>query len=203
VTSTAPEEGKTATAVNLAVGLAQSGYAVVLVDADMRKPRIDAIFNLPNEQGLSTILQGRTTPAPADVGVENLGVLTSGPAPENPSELLGSKRLDALLKKLLERCDVVVVDSPPFLTVADGLVLARKIEAMLVIARSERSTYDGVKRGIKALRDINVRALGLVLNAYDEKRSGAYYYHHQHYYCETDGGKGARRGERGGAGAAT
>jgi capsular exopolysaccharide synthesis family protein len=199
VTSTAPEEGKTATAVNLAVGLAQSGYSVLLVDADMRKPRIDAIFNLPNEQGLSTILQGRSSPAPADVGVGGLKVLTSGPAPENPSELLGSKRMDALLKELLGGYDTIVVDSPPFLTVADGLVLARKIDAMLLIARSERSTYDGVKRGLKALRDINVRPLGLVLNAYDEKRSGAYYYYHQHYYYESEGENGKKRRKRGGA----
>lgn len=195
VTSTAPEEGKTATAVNLAVGLAQSGYSVLLVDADMRKPRIDAIFDLPNDRGLSTALQGGAHPTPAQVGVANLSVLTSGPAPDNPSELLGSKRMDALLKKLLGEYDIVVVDSPPFLTVADGLVLARKVAAMLLITRSERSTYDGVKRGLKALRDINVRPLGLVLNAYDEKRSGAYYYYHQHYYYEPDGEKGKKRGK--------
>jgi capsular exopolysaccharide synthesis family protein len=159
------------------------------VDADMRKPRIDAIFELPNEQGLSTALQGAAHPTPADVGVANLRVLTSGPAPDNPSELLGSKRMDALMKRLLGEYDTVVVDSPPFLTVADGLVLARKVEAMLLVARSESSTYDGVKRGLKALRDINVRPLGLVLNAYDEKRSGAYYYYHQHYYQDAEGAK--------------
>ncbi len=195
VTSTAPEEGKTATAVNLAVGLAQSGYSVLLMDADMRKPRVNAIFDLPNEHGLSTALQGVEPPAPQDVGIANLKVLTSGPAPDNPSELLGSKRMDALLRELVGAYEIVVVDSPPFLTVADGLVLARKMDAMLVIARSEHSTYDGVKRGLKALRDINVRPLGLVLNAYDEKRSGAYYYYHQHYYYETEGGKGKKRGK--------
>ncbi len=195
VTSTAPAEGKTATAVNLAVGLAQSGYSVLLVDADMRKPRINSIFELPNDQGLSTALQGAATPDPAGVGVPNLAVLTSGPVPPNPSELLGSKRLDALLKQLRGAYDMIVVDSPPFLTVADGLVLARKVDAMLLVTRAERSTYDGVRRGIKALRDINVRPLGLVLNAYDEKRSGAYYYH-QHYYYEADSGQGTRRGRR-------
>jgi capsular exopolysaccharide synthesis family protein len=195
VTSTAPEEGKTATAVNLAVGMAQSGYSVLLVDADMRKPRVDAIFGLSNEQGLSMALRGIADPVPVEVGVPNLAVLTSGPAPENPSELLGSKRMDELLQRLCERYDMVVVDSPPFLTVADGLVLARKIAAMLVIVRSERSTYDGVKRGLKALRDISVRPLGLVLNAYDEKRSGAYYYYHQHYYQKSDGEQGKTSGK--------
>jgi Mrp family chromosome partitioning ATPase len=130
-----------------------------------------------------------------EVGLPNLKVLTSGPAPENPSELLGSKRMDELLGELCGAYDTVVVDSPPFLTVADGLVLARKIEAMLVIVRSERSTYDGVKRGLKALRDISVRPLGLVLNAYDERRSGAYYYYHQHYYQTSDGEQRKRSGK--------
>ncbi len=195
VTSTAPEEGKTATAVNLAVGLAQSGYSVLLIDADMRKPRVNVIFELPNDRGLSTALKEGVHPTPVPVGIENLAVLVSGPAPDNPSELLGSKRMDVLLTKLLEEYDIVVVDSPPFLTVADGLVLARKLAAMLLVVRSERSTYDGVRRGLKALRDINVQPLGLVLNAYDEKRSGAYYYYHQHYYAAAGGEKDKRSGE--------
>jgi tyrosine-protein kinase Etk/Wzc len=93
---------------------------------------------------------------------------------------------------------MVIIDSPPFLTVADGLVLARKVDAMLLVTRAERSTFDGVKRGIKALRDINVRPLGFVLNAYDEKRGGAYYYYHEHYY-EADPTPGkAKRQRRGG-----
>ena len=193
VTSTAPEEGKTATAVNLAVGLARSGHSVLLVDADMRKPRIGAIFELPNAQGLSTILQGGAHPAPADVGVPNLMVLTSGPVPDNPSELLGSKRMDTLLKELRGAYDTVVVDSPPLLTVADGPVLARKIDATLLVVYSERSTYDGVKRGLKALRDIGVNPLGLVLNRYDDKRSGNYYLH-QDYYHQAGGDKGEKSG---------
>jgi capsular exopolysaccharide synthesis family protein len=197
VTSTAPEEGKTATAVNLAVGIARSGYSVLLVDADMRKPRIAEIFELPNERGLSTALAEGGAPAIAEVGVPNLTVLTSGPVPPNPSELLGSKRMDALLRELRERFDIVVLDSPPFLTVADSLVIARKLDALLLVARAERSTYQGVRRGIKALRDVGVRPLGLVLNAYDESRSGAYYYYHQHYYHEPEaappGGRKRRR----------
>ncbi len=196
VSSTAPEEGKTATAVNLAVAIAQSGYRVLLVDGDMRKPRVDGIFDLPNETGLSTLLQEGGAPAPAEVGVPNLWVLTSGPVPPNPSELLGSKRMDELVRSLREAYDLVVFDSPPFLTVADGLVLARKLDALLLVARAEHSTYNGVRRGIKALRDINVQPLGLVLNAYDERRSGAYYYYHQHYYYETDEERGERRRKR-------
>jgi capsular exopolysaccharide synthesis family protein len=194
VTSTAPEEGKTATAVNLAVGIARSGYTVLLVDADMRKPRIAEIFDLPNARGLSTVLAEGEQPAPADVGVPNLAVLTAGPVPPNPSELLGSKRMEALLRELRQAWDIIVLDSPPFLTVADSLVIARKVDALLLVARAERSTYNGVRRGVKALRDVGVRPLGLVLNAYDESRSGAYYYYHQHYYHEPETpGEGRRR----------
>jgi capsular exopolysaccharide synthesis family protein len=195
VTSTSPEEGKTATAVNLAIACAQSGYSVLLVDADMRKPRVGAIFDLPEEGGLSVALQGTAVPATAEVGVPNLRVLTAGPAPPNPSELLGSKRMDALLAEWRRDHDMIVVDSPPFLTVADGLVLARKADAMVLVTRAERSTYDGVKRGLKALGDIGVRPLGFVLNAYDERRGGAYYYYHHHYY--ESGPKAGKRRSRG------
>ncbi|HWR98304.1 MAG TPA: polysaccharide biosynthesis tyrosine autokinase [Candidatus Methanoperedens sp.] len=193
VTSTAPEEGKTATAVNLAVGIARSGYTVLLVDADLRKPRIGAIFDLPNEHGLSTVLAEGEAPVFAEVGIPGLAVLTSGPVPPNPSELLGSKRMDALLRELRAAWDIVVLDSPPFLTVADSLVIARKVDALLLVARAEHSTYNGVRRGVKTLGDIGVRPLGLVLNAYDESRGGAYYYYHQHYYHEPEAAPAGRR----------
>lgn len=193
VTSTVPEEGKTATAVNLALGIAQSGYSVLLVDADMRKPRISKIFDLENDQGLSTVLQGAAPPAPVDVGVANLAVITSGPIPPNPSELLGSKHMETFLKELRSIYDVVVIDSPPFLTVADSLVIARKVDAIVLIARAERSTYDAVKRGIKALSDINVRPFGLVLNDYNDRHSGAYYYHQYYYEADAETGKKGRK----------
>jgi capsular exopolysaccharide synthesis family protein len=189
VTSTAPEEGKTATAVNLAVALAHSGYAVLLVDADLRRPRVDKVFDIPNEHGLSDVLEG-ATPVPVDVGLKNLSVLPSGPVPSNPSELLGSKQMESLVRDLRERYDMVIFDSPPFLTVADALVLAKKLDAMLFVTRAERSTYDLVRRGLKTLRDLGVRPLGFVLNGYDERRSGAYY-SYSNYYESAGSGKDA------------
>ena len=197
VTSTVPEEGKTATAVNLALGMAQSGYSTLLVDADLRKPRINSIFGLSNDEGLSTVLQGGSLPAPVSVGIPKLFVLVSGPPPPNPSELLGSKGMDALLAQLREQYDVIVVDSPPFLTVADSLVLARKTDALVLVTRAERSTYDAIARGIKALADISVRPLGVVLNGYDDKRGGAYYYHQYYYQADADGGAKKSRTRRG------
>jgi capsular exopolysaccharide synthesis family protein len=192
VTSTAPEEGKTATAVNLAVATAQSGYSVILVDADMRKPRLDKVFDLPNDHGLSTCLQGEDAElAPVEVGVKNLLVVPSGPPPANPSELLGSKRMDQIVRQLKERSDIVIFDSPPFLTVTDSLVLSKKVNAVIFVTRAERSTYDGVRRGIKALGDLEVTPLGLVLNAYDERRIGSYYYYYEGY--GNDEGKRGRR----------
>jgi len=183
VTSTAPEEGKTATAVNLAVALAHSGYSVLLVDADLRKPRIDKVFGIANDHGLSDVLEGGDL-APIDVGLKNLAVLPSGTVPPNPSELLGSKNMEALVHGLRERYDMVIFDSPPFLTVADALVLAKKLDAVLFVTRAERSTYDLVRRGLKTLRDLGVQPLGFVLNGYDEKRSGAYYSYYNYYEGE-------------------
>lgn len=193
VTSTAPEEGKTATAVNLAAAIAHSGYSVLLVDADLRKPRVDKVFDLPNEQGLSQVLEG-AAPRPAATGVENLSVLTSGPVPANPSELLGSKQMEALISDLRGRYDMVIFDSPPILTVADGLVLAKKLDAVLFVTRAERSTYDLVRRGVKVLRDLGVRPMGFVLNGYDERSSGSYYSYYGYY--EHPEGKQERRPRR-------
>jgi capsular exopolysaccharide synthesis family protein len=193
VTSTAPEEGKTATAVNLAVATAQSGYTVILVDADMRKPRIDKVFDLPNDFGLSSCLEADDVElVPVEVGVKNLRVVPSGPPPPNPSELLGSKRMDQLVRQLKDRSDIVIFDSPPFLTVTDSLVLSKKVNAVIFVTRAERSTYDGVRRGIKALSDLEVKPLGLVLNAYDERRIGSYYYYYEGY-GDDEGKRGRRR----------
>jgi capsular exopolysaccharide synthesis family protein len=191
VTSTAPEEGKTATAVNLAAAIANSGYSVLLVDADLRKPRVDKVLDLQNDEGLSHVLEGAKA-RPVATGVENLSVLTSGPVPPNPSELLGSKRMEALVREMQGRYDLIVFDSPPILTVADGLVLAKKLDAVLFVARAERSTYDLVRRGLKVLGDLGVRPLGFVLNGYDERRSGSYY---SYYASEATphGARGRRR----------
>jgi capsular exopolysaccharide synthesis family protein len=192
VTSTAPEEGKTATAVNLAAAIAHSGYSVLLVDADLRKPRVDAVLDMPNARGLSQALDGEEV-EPADIGVKNLAVLTSGPVPPNPSELLGSKRMETLLDGMRGRHDLVILDSPPILTVADGLVLAKKVDAVLFVTRAERSTYDLVRRGLKVLRDLGVRPLGFVLNGYDERRSGSYYSYYSYYENPPEGGRERRR----------
>jgi Mrp family chromosome partitioning ATPase len=104
--------------------------------------------------------------------------------------------MDAVLKELRGLYDVIVVDSPPFLTVADSLVLARKTDALILVIRAESSTYDAIRRGIKALGDIGVRPLGLVLNGYDDKRGGAYYYHQYYYQTDGDEGKKGRKRRR-------
>ncbi len=182
VTSMRPEEGKTSTSVNLAMAIAQADYKVLLVDADMRKPRIHKVFGLTNTKGLSTYLAGAS-----DLGVlqqgplQNLSVLTSGPIPPNPSELLSSSRMNEMLALLSEKYDIVVCDSPPLLSVADALVLSKMVDGSIIVARAGKVTYDDVRKGLKSLHDLNAHIIGLVINAIDIKQ-GSYYYYYRKYY---------------------
>jgi len=182
VTSMKPEEGKTSTAINLAMAIAQADYKVLLVDADLRKPRIHQVFGLSNTKGLSTYLAGAS-----DLGVlqqgplPNLSVLTSGPIPPNPSELLSSSRMNEMLTLLSEKYDIVICDSPPLLSVADALVLSKMVESSIIVARAGNVTYEELKKGLKSLYDLKAHVLGLVINAVDLKKDSSYYYYRHSY----------------------
>lgn len=191
VTSMSAGEGKTTTAVNLAIAFAGAGKRTLLVDGDMRRPRIHNIFDLENDVGLSTYLAGGSDAEthPVDA-VENLFIITAGPTPPNPSELLGPERLDAFLTSAGKHFDHVIFDSPPVLTVSDSLILSKILDGAIIVARAGKATYEMIEKGLKVLGDIRAPILGFVLNAVVLKRS-TYYYYHNYYdsYYSSDKGK--------------
>ncbi len=192
ITSISPGEGKTATSVNLARTIAQSENSVLLVDSDLRRPRIHRIFGLDNSKGLSTCLTGTS-----DIGSvlhkagRNLTVLPAGPVPPNPSELLGSGTMQALLDEVGGRFDIVIWDSSPLLTVTDTLILSKLLNGTIIVAKAGETTYDGARRGLKILKDVESPFLGIVINAMDF-RKGDYYYQRYYHYGYASGGEQSR-----------
>lgn len=187
VTSPRPGEGKTVTASNLAVAFAQTGKRVLLVDADFRKPGVHAVFNLPNERGLSSMLRSdEVNPefAVQDTEQENLRVLTTGPLPPNPAELLGSKRMRSVLKRLSEANDLVVIDSPPLVVVTDAAVLSSFVDGTLLVIHSRRTRRETARQAREALAKAGARVLGTLLNGMPVKDFQAY----GEYYVSDDAG---------------
>lgn len=176
ITSSVPGEGKTTTSVNLAVALAQAENRVLLIDGDLRKPRIHKIFGLANQKGLSSYLAGTTGGDILEKGpIENLVVIPAGPIAPNPSELLASTRMKKLLDTLDHEFDVILCDSPPVLAMADSRILTRYFDGTLVVAKTGFTTYEMGRKSLKMLRDVNAKILGLLLNAQDLKDSDYYY----------------------------
>lgn len=180
ITSAGSDEGKTTTAVNLALVLAQSEKRVLLIDGDLRKPSLHKVFDIGNKKGLSTYLAGRSGGDILVKGpVPRLTLIPSGPIPPNPSELLTSSKMETLLATLGNEFDIIICDSPPLLTVADSRILSRFFGATILVVLGGRTTYDIARRALKLLADVNARVLGLVLNALDVKKNDYYY---QQYY---------------------
>lgn len=184
VTSMAPDEGKTSTVYNLAVSLAQNDKKVIIVDCDLRRPSIHRVVDFPNVSGLSGYLSGTSELLEIQKGhFSGLDILASGPVPPNPSELLGSQRFTRLIAYLTSKYDYVLIDSPPILAVSDTLIISRQVEGTILIARSGKTRYDALVKGIKRLNDVNSKLLGIVVNAvnlkihgYDYSAGGYYYY---------------------------
>lgn len=181
VTSPGPEEGKSTTAANLALVLAQAGHPTVLVDADLRRPRQHAIFQISNSTGLTTALVERNSHVRdflQETSIDGLHLLPAGPIPPNPSELLGSHRMREVMEQLQETSEFVVIDTSPVLAVADSSILASIVSGVLLILRADATTLDAVRRTVEQLDAVQGRILGTVLNDVRSDRSGYYYYHY-------------------------
>lgn len=163
-TSSAMSEGKSTVSANVAVAWAQSGKNVLLIDADLRRPTIHATFRTLNIDGVTTILTGKDTPDKVveKSFVDNLSILTSGPVPPNPSELLNSKRMSDLLDWARNHYDIIVLDASPVLAVSDVQVLVPKVDGVVVVARMGQTLKGDLKRTVEVLKLANARILGVV-----------------------------------------
>jgi non-specific protein-tyrosine kinase len=187
VTSAGPDEGKSTTVANLAVVLAQADAKVIVVDGDLRRPAQHEIFNLRNTAGLTNLFlpaAGGGAPAQAapdlpllQTAIPNLWLLPSGPLPPNPAELLGSKRMDAILERIAARADIVILDSPPVVAVTDAAVLSAKVDGVLLVVGAGTVKRDLARKAKAQLETVNARVLGMVVNnvPYEPSRFAEYY----------------------------
>jgi len=184
VTSAGAGEGKSLTVANLGVVLAQAGTSVVIVDSDLRRPIHYRLFDLQPSAGLTSILMGELSIEEAlqDTGVENLRVITSGPLPPNPTELLDSDRMDKFLSDISEYADIAIFDSPPAVMLADALVLASKVDRTILVGEAGQVSRDAFNEMMRLLTRARGTVLGAVLNKMDITRSGYYYYYYYYYY---------------------
>ena len=188
VCSGTPREGKTTTAANLATAIAQTGQRTIVVDSDMRRPTLHKIFGLSNGAGLTNALMSQE-PDPIrflqPTSFENLSVLTSGPQPPNPSELLSSERMDAVIDALRNAADVVLFDSPPLLAVADGSVLAAKVDGAVLVVDAGRTRAPALRQAAETLARAKAKMLGAILNKLTTRGHEYYGYYGYSYYQST------------------
>jgi capsular exopolysaccharide synthesis family protein len=182
VTSPFAEDGKTTVSANLAASLAAAGYRTLLVETDLRKPTVHEYFEMAASPGIADVLLGRRTITEAirPTRIRDLTVLTSGPLPPNPSELLGSQRMVEILDEASALADVIVLDTPPTLPVTDAAVLAPRTDGVILVLRAGRTQAERAKEAIDQIERVGVRVLGLVLN--EAPRAESYYY--SAYYAE-------------------
>ena len=192
-TSTSPDDGKSTTIANLAITFAASGFPTVLVDADLRRPHLHKIFGLSNDTGLTTLVAELARAASISGGisgtgtprvhhplqptqVENLHVLTSGPIPPNPAEILGSQRMTEVLAMLRDTAEYVLIDTPPIIAVTDAAVLSPRVDGVLLVINAGKTRRDLAVKARDMLQQVNAHLLGVVLNnATLDKSAYAYY----------------------------
>jgi len=186
ITSTGPQEGKSTTATNLSIVMAQAGEKVVLIDADFRRPNLHNIFGISRSGGITEILSENKDNLSSYIHsteVPNLDLLVCGSIPPNPSELLGSKKMEWLINELSKIYDRIIIDTPPVLAATDAVVLASKVEVTLLVAKANHTHKNAALRAKELLNSVNAKITGMVLNMVQpDKRGGNYYYYYYYHY---------------------
>ncbi len=190
VTSTLPTEGKTLTTANLATAMAQAEGDVLLIDADLRRPTLHQLLGVPREPGLSNFLVGKTDELPVVATlVPHLFLIPSGAIPPNPSELLGSERMQELLNRAQERFALTILDSPPLVSVTDAAILSTQVAGVLLVIKAEHVPQKAARDAKNHLVELHAHLLGTVLNDVPLQKESYYYRHYRHYssyYADMD-----------------
>lgn len=187
ITSSLPSEGKTTTATNTAISLAQTGAQVLIIDADMRRPRLHSVFGIHNNSGLSTLLASELNDHEITETVRQdektkLWLLTSGPIPPNPAELIGSEQMATLMRMLQNRFTHVVVDSPPIASFTDGVLIASMVDGVILVVHAGKSSRQVVRHSRQLLQEIGAKIFGVVLNNVNLNTKDNYYYYQSYYH---------------------
>lgn len=184
ITSPAPQEGKTTVALNLAGSFAQANKRTLLIDADLRKPRLHHIFDKDKKPGLVDYLVGlvKLDDVIVKTGFNNLDLLTSGTVPPNPAEMLDSQQMENMLNELRLKYDYIIIDSPPIVAVTDAEILARKVDGTILVCSSELTEVNMFERAVDLLRNDNSTLIGTVLNNFSTKAGYGSYYKYYYYY---------------------
>ncbi len=185
VTSMSKSEGKTVTITNLARMLAQGKKNVLIIDCDLRRPRMHSLLNMPNDTGLSSYLAGNTEECLLlQVPDEEITLVPSGPIPPDPSELLGSEKMARLIQEMEERFDFILLDSPPIGAVTDSFTLSQYVDGTILVVKAASTTIEMFESGVKKMNDINARIIGVVLNRVKISEQSEYQYGYTTYYAK-------------------
>lgn len=181
ITSSGLAEGKSTTTANLAITMAQSKKRVLLIDGDLRKPVIHRIFNIANLKGLTNILAENVNYRELIKNniVDGLSIITSGPKPPNPSELLGSQRMRAFIELAKKEFDFIIIDTPPVLAVTDAIILSPAVDGVVLVVGHGQATFEEVARAKSLLERVDARLLGAILNQIPISQTEGYYYYYQ------------------------
>jgi len=188
ITSAGSQEGKTIVASNLAVTMAQIGSNVIILDCDMRKPRVHKVFGITKGQGISNLLTGNGTlkEAVTHTGIPHLDVIPCGPIPPNPAEMLGSRRMAMLLKTLRKHYAYIIIDSPPSTAVTDAGVISKCVDGVILVVRAGYLPREVVRNGVAQFEAVGSNILGAILNGVNMERDGYHYYQYYYSYYGND-----------------
>ncbi|MFT9486546.1 MAG: CpsD/CapB family tyrosine-protein kinase [Tepidibacillus sp.] len=180
VTSTGPSEGKSTIIANLAVVMAQSEKKVLLIDADLRKPTVHHTFHIPNRVGLTNLLVGdeEIDQVVQQSELPNLSILTSGPIPPNPAELLSSKKMSRLVEEFVSSYDLVLFDAPPVVAVTDAQILSGYTDGVMLVVNAGKTHREMALKAKQQLEHVQANVIGVILNNKDMKEQGYYYYYY-------------------------